>query len=94
MQHKGFGRRLLSEAEKLATQNGCETIAVISGIGVTEYYKKFGYTLKETFMTKDIGFTVISSGETAVFNFHIMYLWYALLLTTTLYVLIFMTIFD
>lgn len=53
-QHKGFGRRLLAHAEQYAKRNGCTNIVVISGIGVTEYYKKFGYTMKDTFMEKSL----------------------------------------
>ena len=53
-QHKGFGRRMLAKAEELSLTEGCNKIAVISGIGVTEYYKKFGYTLQDTFMVKKL----------------------------------------
>jgi elongator complex protein 3 len=51
-QHRGFGKLLLEEAEKLAKENGCEKLAIISGVGVREYYRKFGYELEETYMTK------------------------------------------
>jgi len=53
-QHTGFGRRLLRRAEEIAHEEGCMDIVVISGIGVTEYYRKFGYTQVDTFMWKDI----------------------------------------
>jgi ELP3 family radical SAM enzyme/protein acetyltransferase len=52
-QHMGFGKRLLEEAEKTAQQNGYNGIAVISGIGVMEYYEKCGYYYDDTFMIKD-----------------------------------------
>jgi len=43
-QHRGYGRRLLAEAEALATDAGFEKLSVISGIGVREYYReKLGY---------------------------------------------------
>jgi elongator complex protein 3 len=51
-QHFGFGRRLMAEAEKIAAAQGFKKMAVISGIGVREYYKKFGYKLTGTYMTK------------------------------------------
>ncbi len=53
-QHIGFGRKLLKEAEYLSKQNGCKFIAVISGIGVRQYYEKFGYKLKGTYMVKEL----------------------------------------
>jgi elongator complex protein 3 len=53
-QHKGLGKKLLIEAEKLARQNGFEKIAVISGIGVKEYYRKLGYEENNTYMVKDL----------------------------------------
>jgi len=42
-QHFGFGSKLLKEAEKISIQNNFKKIAVISGIGVREYYRKRGY---------------------------------------------------
>ncbi|MFH1522135.1 MAG: tRNA uridine(34) 5-carboxymethylaminomethyl modification radical SAM/GNAT enzyme Elp3 [archaeon] len=44
-QHKGLGKLLMQEAEKLAKKKGCKNIRVISGVGVREYYKKLGYKL-------------------------------------------------
>ena len=51
-QHIGFGRRLLVEAERLAKEAGYEKLAIISGIGVREYYRKWGYVLEGTYMVK------------------------------------------
>ncbi len=51
-QHVGFGRRLLAEAEKIAREHGYKKLAVISGIGVREYYRKLGYELEGTYMVK------------------------------------------
>lgn len=51
-QHKGYGRKLLDEAEKIALQNCCKKIAVISGTGARGYYAKFGYKLEDTYMVK------------------------------------------
>ena len=42
----------MAEAEKIAKQNKLKGIAVISGIGVREYYKKLGYELEGTYMIK------------------------------------------
>jgi ELP3 family radical SAM enzyme/protein acetyltransferase len=52
LQHKGFGRQLVAKAEELAITNGYKKIAIISGTGVREYYKKLGYNLIDTYMIK------------------------------------------
>ena len=52
-QHKGIGSRLLCEAEKICYKNGIENIAIISGVGVREFYRKKGYTLKNNYMVKN-----------------------------------------
>ena len=53
-QHKGYGKRLVTAAEKIAQQNGFDRIAIISGVGVREYYYKLGYELENTYMVKNI----------------------------------------
>jgi elongator complex protein 3 len=53
-QHIGFGTRLLEIAEKMAKDNGYDKIAVISGVGVREYYRKRGYRDGEYFLLKNI----------------------------------------
>ena len=52
IQHKGIGSKLMAEAEKVAKEFKCNDIKVISGIGVREYYRKFGYTLEGAYMVK------------------------------------------
>jgi ELP3 family radical SAM enzyme/protein acetyltransferase len=54
LQHKGFGKQLVAKAEELAIANGYKRIAIISGTGVREYYKKLGYSLIDTYMIKNI----------------------------------------
>jgi elongator complex protein 3 len=44
-QHRGLGKKLMLEAEKIAGKKGYKNIRVISGIGVREYYERLGYTL-------------------------------------------------
>ena len=51
-QHRGFGRRLMEEAERVAREAGYKKIAVISGVGVREYYRTLGYELNRTYMIK------------------------------------------
>ena len=56
-QHKGLGKFLMSEAEKIVKKEGCKEIKVISGVGVREYYRKLGYSLdksKGEYMVKSL----------------------------------------
>ena len=53
-QHKGFGKKLMEEAERITKEVGFDRIVVISGIGVREYYKKLGYELEGDYMVKNI----------------------------------------
>ena len=52
VQHSGLGKKLMAEAERLTKKNKLDKVAVISGIGVRNYYKKLGYTIEGTYMTK------------------------------------------
>jgi histone acetyltransferase (RNA polymerase elongator complex component) len=54
LQHKGFGKQLVAKAEQIAKENGYNKVAIISGTGVREYYKKLGYKLIDTYMIKNI----------------------------------------
>ena len=52
-QHKGLGKKLIKEAEKIAKKEfGAKNITVISGVGVRGYYRQLGYRLENTYMTK------------------------------------------
>ncbi|MCX6759032.1 MAG: tRNA uridine(34) 5-carboxymethylaminomethyl modification radical SAM/GNAT enzyme Elp3 [Candidatus Nealsonbacteria bacterium] len=52
-QHKGLGRKLIKEAEEIAKKEfGLNKIAVISGIGAREYFRKLRYLLEDTYMIK------------------------------------------
>lgn len=53
-QHRGYGKELIQKAEELAADGGYEKISVISGIGVREYYRKYGYVFDGTYMTKNL----------------------------------------
>ena len=52
VQHHGIGKRLMNVAESLAREKGYNKIAVISGVGVRNYYRKIGYEKKGTYMVK------------------------------------------
>ena len=52
-QHRGFGERLLKFAEEIARER-YDRVAVISGVGVREYYRRFGYRKCFEYMVKDL----------------------------------------
>jgi elongator complex protein 3 len=55
VQHKGLGKRLMAEAERIAKKEfKLNKISVIAGIGVRGYYRKLGYKLENTYMVKKI----------------------------------------
>lgn len=53
-QHRGYGAQLLRKAEEIAVGKGYKKMAVMSGIGVREYYKRFGYQREGPFMVKTL----------------------------------------
>jgi ELP3 family radical SAM enzyme/protein acetyltransferase len=55
IQHNGLGKKMIKTAEELALLNGYKKIAVISGIGVKNYYNKLGYDFANSnFMIKKL----------------------------------------
>ncbi len=55
IQHHGFGQRLLGEAERIAKEEyGLTRVAVIAGVGVRAYYRRWGYALQDTYMVKSL----------------------------------------
>ncbi|MBT3813979.1 tRNA uridine(34) 5-carboxymethylaminomethyl modification radical SAM/GNAT enzyme Elp3 [Candidatus Woesearchaeota archaeon] len=53
VQHRGWGKKLLLEAEKIAKEHSKNKVVIISGIGVRGYYQKLGYELEGVYMVKD-----------------------------------------
>ncbi|KAK3584953.1 hypothetical protein CHS0354_009638 [Potamilus streckersoni] len=54
-QHQGFGMLLMEEAERIAREeHGSHKIAVISGVGTRNYYRKIGYELEGQYMVKSL----------------------------------------
>ncbi|XP_077546720.1 elongator complex protein 3 [Haemaphysalis longicornis] len=52
-QHQGFGTLLMEEAERIAREeHGSHKLAVISGVGTRNYYRKLGYELDGPYMSK------------------------------------------
>jgi len=54
-QHRGYGKELLEEAERVAAQEfDAEKILVTSGVGARGYYRRFGYEKTGPYMGKKI----------------------------------------
>ena len=54
-QHRGLGKKLIKIAEGITKKEfGVKKIAVISGIGVRNYWRNLGYKLKDTYMIKQL----------------------------------------
>ncbi|HEX54693.1 MAG: tRNA uridine(34) 5-carboxymethylaminomethyl modification radical SAM/GNAT enzyme Elp3 [Candidatus Altiarchaeales archaeon] len=54
-QHRGYGRELLEEAEKISKEEfDMKRILVTSGIGARDYYRKFNYRMHGVYMGKTI----------------------------------------
>jgi len=55
-QHKGLGKALLQEAEKIAAKEfGSHRMIILSGTGAREYYRtEFGYTCEGDYMVKPL----------------------------------------
>jgi elongator complex protein 3 len=53
-QHQGIGTLLMEEAERIAREeHGTSRLAVISGVGTRDYYRRLGYKLDGPYMVKD-----------------------------------------
>lgn len=54
-QHQGYGALLMEQAERIAIkEHGSARIAVISGVGTRNYYRKLGYNLEGPYMVKSL----------------------------------------
>lgn len=53
-QHRSFGRRLMSEAERVAREEGFGNLCVISGVGAREYYRALGYSRRGPYMARSL----------------------------------------
>ncbi len=54
-QHRGYGRELLTEAERISNEEfDFDKILVTSGIGARNYYRKFGYKRIGVYMGKEL----------------------------------------
>lgn len=53
-QHRGFGRELVAEAERIARDAGLTGIRVTSGVGVRRYYQALGFCYALPYMFKSL----------------------------------------
>jgi len=52
-QHRGYGKELLAEAERIAYEEfDVRKMLIISGVGVRNYYRKFGYRKEGPYVSK------------------------------------------
>ena len=55
LQHRGFGKLLMEKAEKIALEDfNSKKLAVISGIGVRDWFYELGYTLDGFYVSKPL----------------------------------------
>eukprot|EP01084_Bolivina_argentea_P287113 492621_1 len=63
-QSKGYGKKMMAEAERVARDSGYSRVAVIAGVGTRLYYRlKLGYKSSGSYMVKD--FTESDAGTSA-----------------------------
>ncbi|MBI2856778.1 MAG: tRNA uridine(34) 5-carboxymethylaminomethyl modification radical SAM/GNAT enzyme Elp3 [Chloroflexi bacterium] len=56
IQHKGLGKALLVEAERIASEEfGRGRLLVLSGVGAREYYADAGYVAEGAYMARELG---------------------------------------
>lgn len=53
-QHKGLGKQLLLAAENICRKNKVKKLAVISGVGVRDYYRHARFRLENSYMVKKL----------------------------------------
>ncbi len=53
IQHRGYGAKLIEEAEKIAKEEfDCNKLVIISGVGVRNYFYNLGYGLEGDYVSK------------------------------------------
>ena len=54
-QHRGYGKKLLEEAERIAKNEfNCDKLVVIAGVGAREYFYKLGYKRDGVYVSKKL----------------------------------------
>ncbi|WP_367883637.1 tRNA uridine(34) 5-carboxymethylaminomethyl modification radical SAM/GNAT enzyme Elp3 [Thermococcus peptonophilus] len=71
-QHRGYGRELLAEAERIAREEfDVKKMLVISGVGVREYYRKFGYRKNGPYVAKRLDKSYAEYKKSREFDAHL-----------------------
>lgn len=83
-QHQGLGKRLMHEAEQIAQHNNYNEIAVISGIGVKNYYRRLGYHEHNTYMIKQLTWNL----TTTAFGYRVLFMLFVLFVLFMLFMLL------
>ena len=55
VQHTGLGEQLIERAIEMARAAGYKRIAVIAAIGTRDYYRRHGFELGQTYMSRPVG---------------------------------------
>ena len=77
-QNTGLGKSMITKAEQIALNHGYSKIAVISGVGARNYYRKLGYEIsgKYGYMTKKLRFDISRIIKTLLLFIVIIILFY------------------
>lgn len=63
-QHRGYGKELLAEAERIAREEfDVKKMLIISGVGVRNYYRKFGYRKDGPYVSKRLDADFVAEGH-------------------------------
>ncbi|MEM3413882.1 MAG: tRNA uridine(34) 5-carboxymethylaminomethyl modification radical SAM/GNAT enzyme Elp3 [Thermoplasmata archaeon] len=54
-QHRGFGKKLIEQAEEILHNQGIKKLLVTSGVGARDYYRKLGFEREGVYMGKKTG---------------------------------------
>lgn len=71
-QHRGYGRELLAEAERIAREEfDVKKMLIISGVGVREYYRKFDYRKNGPYVAKRLDRGYANFEKSGKFDAHL-----------------------
>ncbi len=71
-QHRGYGRELLAEAERIAREDfDARKMLVISGVGVRSYYRRFGYRKDGPYVAKRLDKSYSGYKSEGKFDIHL-----------------------